>query len=287
MVHGKMIRQLLERMSQDQEVELTYLRFLTYNDLQLCSMFVVRSMFDYFEWLPKIYAPLFARAEKELAHFHTKRIVAIDPSIDNPALREIFAAQREVENVWKSCSDRASGPSEVVYVWIAAKRTLHAGQSIYIAVEALDKLDAPFFQEPESAVLAQAYSALTALYCAESLRGRVLIEGVEVFDTERPTLSRLKNVLEKALSTQSSEDLERYGNAMLWALFVGAQGEQRRTGTFGWFSEELGKLAIRRKVMTWTELRTILEGFLYDDLLQPHGTHWFWKIVGDRLAEQG
>lgn len=283
-IHSKMIRRLLERMSQEDALDLAYLRAITYNDVQLCCMFMVRSVFDYFDWIPRMYAPLHAAVAADLPDFEEIRSRFLHPNIENPVLRRIFVERRESIEMWKLGGCTSEGMSPPLFSWIASRQHTHQGQLITLSVDALADLEACSTKQDIGRLGAHAYLALSALFWTRGNGTHAYIYGVEVYPTQRPNLDKIRFALEVALEGQEPSDREKYGDAMLWALFVGAQGEQRLPDGGRWFRDQLAQLAIERGVFTWQDLRDILTGFLYGDLAHPHGSLWVGKILGDKLA---
>ena len=78
-------------------------------------------------------------------------------------------------------------------------------------------------------------------------------------------------------------------NARLWALYVGAyleQAEVARTGDSAdkeWFNVRLVSYARAMGLLTWEPLRERLLHFLHTDVLQPHGSIWFPRIMDANL----
>jgi hypothetical protein len=73
-----------------------------------------------------------------------------------------------------------------------------------------------------------------------------------------------------------------------WILAVGACSEQHaeQHAESTYFTTRLASLATSMSIFTWQQAREILCRFLYTDVLEPHGSTWFWKIF-DRPLEDG
>ena len=85
----------------------------------------------------------------------------------------------------------------------------------------------------------------------------------------------------RAIDTMSSAMSELW----LWILYVGAQAEQTAsqsamgdivglplTGRFVAHAKKLG-------MMSWKDLRTTLQNYLYSDRMKPNGSEWWWKAL--------
>jgi hypothetical protein len=79
------------------------------------------------------------------------------------------------------------------------------------------------------------------------------------------------------------EDLDN-PDARLWALYVGAYLEQAgdissESADEGWYNVRLVRHARRMGLVTWEPVRGRLLSFLHTDVLQPHGSIWFPRIM--------
>lgn len=113
-------------------------------------------------------------------------------------------------------------------------------------------------------------------------------------------LSRLREALALAPTLSANGDDEEEeedvsgSRLRFWVLSVGAFAEQTGfarsgagvKGQVDWFTAELAKQAARMGIFSWQQAREILSGFLYTDVLTPHGSTWFSKIF-DRPFESG
>lgn len=274
--HGKMLRRILEKQSMNKQLDATFLRYVLYNDSHLICSFMIRSVFDYDSWIPEQYKTMEAAATAEMPNLDEVHAQVIDPSVESDFLKQIFTTRREHVEVWKQ---RVTSPgiSPLMYAWLATDNSIHQGQLVKHALDAMDMAEKAS-SENAGGLWAEAYLSLASLYWIRCIGGSMIVRGVDIYDAQRPILEKLRISLRRADETQTAKDRSKYQHAKLWTLFVGAQTEQswRRPG---WFNKSLVALGKEMGVVSWTALREILNGFLYTDMLPPHGSTWYEKTI--------
>ena len=124
----------------------------------------------------------------------------------------------------------------------------------------------------------------TLLYI-RSISFNATVRGVRLLDATTNILTNMQEMLESSEHPELS-NYEKYENARLWALYVGASAElfmgeaPERTG---WFTSRFAEKAIKLKLddeNAWDKVRRVLRGFLYTDLMHPNGEDWFRRVLG-------
>jgi hypothetical protein len=282
-IHGRMLRTLLEKQATHKQLDTTFLRYVLYNDSHLIASYMVRSVFDYDHWIPEQYKVMAEMAAAEMPNFDDVHAEEIDASVESDFLQQIFITRREHFEVWKQRTT-AAGISPLMYAWLATVNSIHQGQLIQ---HALDAMDMARKAENAGRLWAEVYLSLAALYWIRSIGGSMIIRGVDIYDSQRPILEKLRRALTSAQESQTKADEVKYENARLWALFIGAQAEQgwRRPG---WFCDNLFLLGKETGfgLGTWASVQQVLKRFLYTDMLPPHGSNWYKITIGQITDNQ-
>jgi hypothetical protein len=289
-VHGKMLRSLLEKQSRDGEVDLNMLRAVLYNDSHLLCMTMQPSVFDYDTWIPDLYKGVRQLAAEKLPSLREPPREELDASIEGEFLQNVFSERRRHTRIWGLHPDLSATIGTEVDVWLAVKCHIDVGQLVKHTVQCMDEADS---SPPSRAgyLYAQSYLSLALLYWIRLIKaGFMMVCGVETHDSQRTLLSKLREALYRAEVFEDGVDRLIYRNAKLYALFTGAQAErtlrpERRTEDYGWFNNELLALSKDMGLSEWTSARDILQGFLYVDHMQPQGSEW-WGTTLSSLSDR-
>ena len=278
-IHGRMLRTLLEKQATHKQLDTTFLRYVLYNDSHLIASYMVRSVFDYDQWIPEQYKAMEGMAAAEMPNFDDIHAEEIDPSVESDFLHQVFITRREHVEVWKQRTT-AAGISPLMYAWLATVNSIHQGQLIKHALDAMDMAER-VSAGSAGRLWAEVYLSLAGLYWIRSIGGSMIICGVDIYDSQRPILEKLRMALTNAKESQTKAHAAKYENARLWALFIGAQAEQgwKRPG---WFCDNLFLHGKQMGLDTWASVQEVLKRFLYTDMLPPHGSSWY-KTIGGQI----
>jgi len=127
---------------------------------------------------------------------------------------------------------------------------------------------------------------LALLYSIRSAYHVAWIQGVNICEASHLFIFHMHDMIVKALSLSTVEELEHYQKAHIWVLFLGALFVQQQMGTHRplagverlQFTELLVTECESAGVTTWPQMRTLLEQFLYSRFCEPNGSVWFEKV---------
>ncbi|KIW84826.1 hypothetical protein Z517_00214 [Fonsecaea pedrosoi CBS 271.37] len=304
--HLNMLRWYFEHDDQEKPVDTDLLVYILYHDVHRSSMFLCKPIFDVDNWLPQRLQPVIDAAGPYLPpNLSDVRRRFLDPSIDNPRLRTLLIERRESLAVWLfqngsglGTTDEDSSASHTTAAlmgWLLVRVYLHQGQLVNLflqAKEAIDVRNTNTSETPRSvnSVLCQGYLALATLLYIRAISFNGTVGGVRLFDATPTILANMRELLQ--LSERSPDtvpDHEKYENARLWALYVGATAEssmdtdmkleEEEARRAGWFTTHLATKAIRLGLVRWDDVRNILMGFLYTDTMHPDGMDWFSRVL--------
>lgn len=274
LLHGKMLRRIVEDQAAKGTLDLVAFRFIIYYDVHLCTMLMVRSVFDYFKWVPDQYRKLAAPAASHMKYSKESLDDAaadLDPCIDEEILLPIFQERRRhiKEHSWwlRKAFDEIH---PVLYAWLAVCHHICHGQLITHALDSIEKAQVST-QEEKGQLLSQAVLALAALYETRSVGGQLVIRGVDVFEARRAILEKLYLALTMA-NRLGADYRKPYNNATLWALYVAARGSgtlKEESVHYEWFGSEFEQLRTEMGLKTWTETQKVLQGFLQHRDINP------------------
>lgn len=181
-----------------------------------------------------------------------------DPSIPK-CLRHIFAQFRDALSIWRSSSlPTVQHTSGEVVGWIVAQSHLRKS-----------RLVTTYLDNSNSIVGCIALAAL----CVE------MTEGCDPTFGRRRLMPSMQTVMRHFYTSMQKQT--RTGNAELWCLFIGAYIEQREAPneTDLWFNVAFALVARRMGLSSWSDVRNIVQGFLYNDSFKPAGSIWVEQVL--------
>ncbi|EXJ66692.1 uncharacterized protein A1O5_10363 [Cladophialophora psammophila CBS 110553] len=297
--HLTMLRHYFEH--DGDKLDVSLLLYVIYHDIHRSSMFLCRPIFDVNEWLPRRLQPVVDAAQPYLPDLSGVNDRFLDPSIvDNPGLRTLFIERRESLVVWLfqtgSSDDESARHSTSLMGWLLVRVYLHQGRLVNFFLEAKARHHVvanpphPNHHPPPSPAhlihptLCQGYIALAMLLYIRSISFNATVCGVRLFDATSTILFNMRELLELSeCMNPESPEYKRYENARLWALYVGASAEwsmdMKPEESGCWFMTHFATKAVKLGMAAWDEVRTVLRGFLYTDLMHPDGEEWFSRML--------
>ena len=290
LAHGKMMRFLFEQQALKGKVDIKFLLYVIYTDCQMSAKFLVPPAFDVENWLPQVLAPISrmagAAASVSLPPL-SENVNSTDPSIDDPELREIFIGRRISSEHWIASAQQKHEVehSQIILAWILFRAVVSQGKMINYYLKKREELQS---SSPSEKIMdqihAHIYLTLAAIYITRRWSFNNAVLGVPMFDAT-PTISRkLREALESSDRLPGGPTFHQYNRARLWALYVGAFGEQqdfqlgrtKKDPCKEWFNTKLAEQAYVVGVTTWEEARDIFRGFLYTGMLPPRWRGLVW-----------
>lgn len=307
--HGAILATLLQNGTIKGDT--TFLFKVVYHDAQRASMSMTRPLLDLDHWVPDQIIPIdhLVTPDSPLAVLLGARSLELDPSLNaNPQLKQTMADFKQTcLSLLLAMTDKKFADSQAVfygrfYMSISMGRLVN--RYLDAAARTNESSDNLLLQD-ESAGHARmsAYVSLAALLLLRCLTriDSVRISGnIILFSANMLIMHRLKETLMVNGRHSRSEIQGKFANARLYALFVGAWLEQARaalqkrasgsspdsdtdasssSADLGWFNCEFAEQARSMKLYKWTEVRKILQQFVYADVLEPTGAHWFPRII--------
>ncbi|OAP64222.1 hypothetical protein AYL99_00194 [Fonsecaea erecta] len=266
------------------KLDTNLLLYVLYNDIHRASMFLCRPIFDMDEWLPKRLQPVVDAAKPHLPDLTEVRARYLDPAIDNPRLRTLFIERRESLAVWlfQNCSAAESGQHTTALLrWLLTRVYLHQGRLVNFFLQAKAQYEAIPPPGLVNSVLCQGYISLATLLYIRAISFNAAVCGVRLFDATAIILSNMQEMLQLSESS-GFPHYERHQHARLWALYVGACAEMLmdlKPEGRGWFTTHFAAKAIQLGVAGWDEVRSVLKGTLFTDLMHPDGEEWFARVL--------
>jgi hypothetical protein len=248
--HGMMLAQLLRGASVP---DTTLIFRALFNDNQGAMLSLGRPSFKV-EWVSRVFDSVFKYLVEDLEEIS----VVMDSSICGMSVCRAFINTRRCLSVF------LLGLKDAKYASPA-----HLFYMRYLVTAAINDL-LHCFVDARSRV--EAYASLAGIVFIRTTAGidRVHVCGdFYLWDVNDMLLERMKVLIE----------VEGYPRVKLWALYVGACVEQAR-GEVEWYNMRLAEHARGMGLITWGEVREVLMGFLYTDILKPHGSEWFAGAMG-------
>lgn len=291
--HGRMLFGLQKQLFARGKLDYRYLLYQIYLDSQLSTMFLRRTIFDVESWVLTFLAPIGRAAAR-----NPQQVVfpdsILDPSIDTEELQQWFQIRREQLNyVFMRLQQKLTVVSPVVTTWRFARTCIFNGRMVHHYLNAEARLSRyGLQQEVKDHLYAQQYLALAALWHVRDpfmnpvLLGRPIYDGTAVLVALRKALELDRGSTDRPCNMSS---WDKYKNARLWALYVGALAE-RAPNTFSapvvqslsWFNTNLAEQAAAMSVWTWSAAKVIFDGFLYHESMSAQGSDWFELLMASR-----
>lgn len=170
-------------------------------------------------------------------------------------------------------------------VWITVRSMLNVSGLLNLYLDYAAIFESSLHPLQESIV--QAYLTLATLFLVRLQRYNKILHGVRLYESGLQMGAELRRLLNKELTCPDYSP-DRFRNARLWTLYVGALAEQmplrdRPNPTTAWFNVNFATQACRMGLFSWDNVREILGQFNYDNNMRPHGSEWFFKSLASVL----
>lgn len=278
-VHAVVLARLLQ--SGSVTTDPIFLFKILYHDTQRAVMSLSRPSFDFKHWIPAIFNPIFIDGIIEQIPYDISPEMLsadIDPSMDEfPALKRIIATLKHcllLSLLGFKDPNYATLPI-VTYGRVTA--TMAMGRLIN---HYLDVAEAPeyIFKPPHRM---QAYISLATLLW---MRAISRIDNVKIAGNTRIFAANadILDILEEMLMNNRTDS--DHSNVKLWVLYTSAcigTSLGRSTLQDSWLVKEFLRQASEMNLKSWAEVKVILEGFLFTEMLPPNGSTWS-QMVDDR-----
>lgn len=293
-VHVKMLKYFLYEHSSriGQEIDLGTLMTISWYDFHRASKGLTRPIFDFDGWVADQFRPGWQQALKDLPTL-SGQAENLEKMVDDEKLHESFITIRKIVEILAMVTSDPAITTSSTQIAIAQWMIVCQGQLMDRYVNAMESLDiGPELQpiagfEHNWNCYATAYLSLAGLWwtrCLMKMENAPIGPASTIFNTS--IIPALKLALIQSDLLSDGLDSLINGRIRLWALYVGALSEQqtgrlvkpRRPGLISeesWFTKELVLQAGRMDLLVWSDLRRVLQGFLYSDSLGPHGSIWF------------
>ena len=297
-MHGTMLKdQLLRKwLIERQSLDLGLLMHIVFVDGQLALKHLTHTIFD-MEWVERVLEPALSPTEIHLQPFLSEINDGLDRSIDEPTLQTLIGQVRKGQYLrTHTAFDTSEGFIYGVWLGIRAGATQAHLANYYYAVQrrlSTNKLSA----EDRFAWLSRCAAALAMSMLVNTPESMALYK-LQVPGGDKVTARLRQIVAEIQIAGRylpSNIDV-KYQNAHLFALFIGAQGEQRKlrgapfeawqASKNTWFTRIFAHQACRMRVFTWDAVRAALERILYFDELEPRGSEWVDHVIGQMIIEK-
>jgi len=291
--HGRMLFNLQKQLFAKGRLDYKILLYQLYLDSQLSCMFLKRTIFDVDSTALDFIAPVGKAAARNPQQVISPDVI-LDPSIDTEELQQWFQIRREQLNyVFMRIQQQITVVSPVITTWRFARTCIFNGRMVHHYLNAAAELSRPDLQQKvKDHLYAQQYLALAGLWHVRDpfmnpvLLGRPVYDGTAVLVALRKALELDRGTAERPFNMSS---WDRYSNARLWALYVGALAE-RAPNTFSaqvvqslsWFNTNLAEQAAAMGIWTWSAAKAVFDGFLYHEAMSALGSDWFELLMTSR-----
>jgi hypothetical protein len=294
--HGKILRHLFEQQAKLGKMDIKNLLYAVFTDAQASAIFLKPAIFDA-AWLEIVLAPMFGMAVKVAAQVYPPlpdSVYYTDPCVDDLELQDVFNRRREGMTYFNmSATQKGETPhAPLLFGWIAFRGQITQAMTMKYHLQKMEDLKVPDHTEAvRDRLYTQAYLSLAKIYIARLHSMNQAVLGVPMFNANPNILARLRRLLEESDRLPGGPSFHKYNNARLWALYIGAFGEQheylaKRTKaepTEQWFNLRLAEQCYIMDVRSWAQAKPIFEGFLQNEILPPNGAMWFDRTISRQV----
>lgn len=277
--HAAVLARLLQTRSV--KTDPIFLFKILYHDTQRAAMSLTRPSFDFQQWIPDTFNPVFIDpiieqlpddiSPEELAE-------DIDSSMnDFPALKHMLATLKHCLSLSLLGFKDPTYATLPIVMYGRITATLTMGRLINHYLDSAEVLE--YVDDASSQI--QAYISLTTLLWmrAVSRIDNVKIAGnTRIFAANEFILDTLKQML---IDDKTNAE---HNKIKLWVLYTSACIEMslgKATFNDSWLVKTFLQQAQDMNIYSWAETKEILQGFLYTEMLPPNGSTWS-QVLDDR-----
>jgi len=181
-------------------------------------------------------------------------------------------------------SDGSSG--DIIFGWVASRTLIDNGRLLNDYLD-LKECGRKWPDLTAGILYTRAAMNLAMLFSMRTVGHVAWIQGVNIREASHLWAFQMHDMILKALQRSSPEELRQYQEAHLWVLFLGALFLQQQSSNQIYVPDldqlryaELLVLECRTAaIKTWSRMRELLVQFSYCDMLSPHGSTWFEKVL--------
>ena len=290
LVHGKIIWTLVHSGAAARVVDVGLLIHILFVDVDLAAKFMIRPLFDV-DFCTKRLQPIWKMAHGILPPKVISEATDLRESIDFEPVREIMIADRlfqSLPNHPLPAEEVFDGsPSDIVFGFVASRTLVDNGRLLNYYIDLKESKLVEVVCLSEGLISTRAAITLALLYSIRSAGHVAWIQGVNIREASHLSMFHMHDMILKALVWSTKEELQHYRKARLWVLFLGALFVQQQMVSHRpiagverlRFTELLVSECKSAAVSTWSQMRALLEQFLYSQMWMPNGSVWFEKML--------
>jgi hypothetical protein len=292
--HAVMLAQVLRTTSAPTDTVLIFEAL--WNDNQRAVMTLTRPCFDTDGWIANIFDPLYKSLLDSLPNTVGLQASAmgLDSCWDNFISRDAIIDTRHTAALLHLCLLDHRHATLHVFEYLRYKACVCVNRILNGYVDSLRSFGTGFFQgwhenDDDCVRLSarvQAYASLASIVwvrCVARIDDKYVCGGFSLWKANNTLIARTRAIITETEEMFSETAQNKYARIKLWTLYIGAYVEQEQASKAGqqdkasiqWFNDRLAKQAKAMRLVTWDAVRDVLLGFLYTDVLQPHGSTWF------------
>ena len=281
-VHCNMLSFLFTQRAAREVFDLTLLTFALYIDIMRAATFITRPAFDVYEWLPMVFQASWDSVASSLPTPDSDPLAFMDPTISPASLRSTFQTFRRTNKAGLTFAPFAKPASKHTVNWYLSNSLIAQGRLVHYY---LDMAESRHLKESASNTCMRTCLAIAALYWVRLQNMfNPSVCGVQLWEAVWTLRFHLKSAIERGDLLMNSAERLRFANASLWILYVGVhadrlQPKERYDIPKGWFDSRFARQVRSMDLLSWQEVRTVLQGFLYNDHMIPLLSSWFDDVV--------
>ena len=314
LVHAKLLNYLLREQSrQGKTVDPGAIMVGLWYDLHRASMTLTRPVFESSGWVSKQLLPGWQDARRTVPPLSGNARNGLDLQVTDQPLRRLFIALREfLEITGLVASDSGCIPASTLislasYITVCQCHLVNRYLDLLASLPPSADSNILIPDPVTSSFLASqtnwqaSTTAYVALAASQWTRQVIKIENVlvgssaRIFNAGKTILPALRRCMIAADAFSNGLDPIKNGRLRLWALYVGALSERASDSSLpvgeeedhapgmrrqlGWFTHHFALQLNRMGLVMWSDVRRVLQGFLYSDSLQPHGSAWVVDVA--------
>lgn len=278
-VHAVVLARLLQ--SDFVTTDPTFLFKILYHDAQRAVMSLSRTSFDFEDWIPAKFNPIFIGPIQEHLPYDIspeKLSEDIDPSMDEfPVMKNIIIGLKHclLLSLLGFKDPKYATLPIVMYGRVSATMAMGRLVNYYLDAVKVSKYVV------DSDHRTQAYISLATLLW---MRAISRIDNVRIAGNTR-IFAANEFILETLTRMLKSEELNtKNSNIRLWVLYTSACIELslgKTNAQDSWLVNRFLRQASEMNLSSWAEVKDILQSFLFTEMLPPNGSTWS-QMLDDR-----
>ena len=287
-IHAGVVQCLVDKVEiPDRHIRTLFMTCMN-NDSELAITQMRNTFFDYENWIQKQIARLWPNTlDKDLPPLPAESKI-LHKSIQLEATRQAAIRLRQYL-FYRSTKVNLNDPQDLdrtdaVFTNFTTYSQYDSGVLINVYI---NLVGGKVYKIKESLRSIEAALAITTLHVLRRGIFEATVYGCDHRSSHHLILiNQLEGTMRNTMATASTDELDRYREALLWIFFYGSRFEWRvrekakdLTPARTWFSKLFARQVRHLRLTEWSDVQEVLEQFVFYGFLEPSLPIWFAEIL--------